>query len=164
LTTIIKQKESFSKDGITEQKIEPIFNNVILQLKYLIDTTQISIKADFSECPSFLISDVHLKSVLLNVLSNGVKYASEDTETAKFIEVTTKTDNEARSIIIKDNGIGFDSNFQKEKLFKPFKRFHHERTGSGIGLYLTKLIVENYNGKIQIESEVGKGTTVKICF
>jgi signal transduction histidine kinase len=164
LTTIIKQKESFSKDGITEQKIEPIFNNVILQLKYLIDTTQIYIKADFSECPSFLISDVHLKSVLLNVLSNGVKYASEDTETAKFIEVTTKTDNEARSIIIKDNGIGFDSNFQKEKLFKPFKRFHHERTGSGIGLYLTKLIVENYNGKIQIESEVGKGTTVKICF
>jgi signal transduction histidine kinase len=164
LTTIIKQKESFSKDGITEQKIEPIFNNVILQLKYLIDTTQISIKADFSECPSFLISDVHLKSVLLNILSNGVKYASEDTETKKYIEITTKIDNEIRSIVIKDNGIGFDSNFQKEKLFKPFKRFHHERTGSGIGLYLTKLIIENYNGKIEIESEVGKGTTVKIYF
>jgi signal transduction histidine kinase len=164
LTTIIKQKESFSKDGITEQKIEPIFNNVILQLKYLIDTTQISIKADFSECPSFLMSDVHLKSVLLNILSNGVKYASEDTETKKYIEITTKIDNEIRSIVIKDNGIGFDSNFQKEKLFKPFKRFHHERTGSGIGLYLTKLIIENYNGKIEIESEVGKGTTVKIYF
>jgi signal transduction histidine kinase len=38
------------------------------------------------------------------------------------------------------------------------------RAGSGIGLYLTKLIVENYNGKIQLQSEVGKGTTVKIDF
>jgi signal transduction histidine kinase len=164
LTTIIKQKESFSQEDIKERNIEPIFNNVILQLKYLIDEKQIAVKADFSDCPAFLIEDIHLKSVLLNILSNAVKYASENPETAKFIQVTTKTENETRSIIIRDNGIGFDSNFQKEKLFKPFKRFHHERTGSGIGLYLTKLIVENYNGKIQIESEVGKGTTVKIDF
>jgi signal transduction histidine kinase len=164
LTTIIKQKESFSQEDIKERNIEPIFNNVILQLKYLIDEKQIAVKADFSDCPAFLIEDIHLKSVLLNILSNAVKYASENPRTAKFIQVTTKTENETRSIIIRDNGIGFDSNFQKEKLFKPFKRFHHERTGSGIGLYLTKLIVENYNGKIQIESEVGKGTTVKIDF
>ena len=164
LTTIIKQKESFSQEDIKERNIELIFNNVILQLKYLIDEKQIAVKADFSDCPAFLIEDIHLKSVLLNILSNAVKYASENPRTAKFIQVTTKTENETRSIIIRDNGIGFDSNFQKEKLFKPFKRFHHERTGSGIGLYLTKLIVENYNGKIQIESEVGKGTTVKIDF
>lgn len=164
LVTIIKQKESFSKGDIAEQSIEPIFNNVILQLNYLMDTTQISIKADFSECPSFLISDVHLQSVLQNIISNAIKYASEDAEKIKSLEVTTKRENGARSIIIKDNGIGFDSNFQKEKLFKPFKRFHHQRTGSGIGLYLTKLIVENYNGKIHIESEVGKGTTVEIYF
>jgi signal transduction histidine kinase len=164
LTTIVKQKESFSKEGIIEQNIEPVFNNVSLQLKYLIDEKQIVIKPDFSECPTFLMADIHLNSVLLNILSNAVKYASEDPETVKFIEVTTKRDNETRSIIIKDNGIGFDSNFQKEKLFKPFKRFHHEKTGSGIGLFLTKLIVENYNGKIQIDSRVGKGTTVKIDF
>jgi signal transduction histidine kinase len=164
LTTIIKQKESFSKEDLKERNIEPIFNNVILQIKYLIDENQIVVKSDFSECPTFLTSDIHLNSILLNILSNAVKFASENPETVKFIEVTTKTDKKTRSIIVKDNGIGFDSNFQKEKLFKPFKRFHHERTGSGIGLYLTKLIVENYNGKIHIESEVGKGTTVEIYF
>ena len=101
---------------------------------------------------------------MLNIVSNAIKYASEDPEITSFIEITTKIDSETRSIVIKDNGIGFDSNFQKEKLFKPFKRFHHEKAGSGIGLYLTKLIIENYNGKIQIESEIGKGTTVKIDF
>jgi signal transduction histidine kinase len=164
LTTIIRQKESFSKENIVEQNIEPIFKNVVLQLKYLIDEKQIVIKSDFSECPTFLISPIHLKSILLNVLSNAIKYASEDPERKKIVEVTTNKNGEIRSILIKDNGIGFDSNFQKDKLFKPFKRFHHEKTGSGIGLYLTKLIVEDYNGKIQMESAVGKGTTVKIDF
>ncbi|MFT7396529.1 MAG: signal transduction histidine kinase, partial [Flavobacterium sp.] len=164
LTTIIKQKESFSKGAIKDQNIEPEFNNVILQLKYLIDQKQIEIKSDFSGCPTFSMSEIHLNTVLQNIISNAVKYASDDPDRAKFIEVITKIDDGTRSIIIKDNGIGFDSNFQKEKLFKPFKRFHHEKTGSGIGLYLTKLIVENYNGKIQLQSEVGKGTTVKIDF
>lgn len=164
LTTIIRQKESFSKENIVEQNIEPIFKNVVLQLKYLIDEKQIVIKSDFSECPTFLISPIHLKSILLNVLSNAIKYASEDPERKKIVEVTTNKNGEIRSILIRDNGIGFDSNFQKDKLFKPFKRFHHEKTGSGIGLYLTKLIVEDYNGKIQMESAVGKGTTVKIDF
>jgi signal transduction histidine kinase len=164
LTTIIKQKESFSKGAIKDRNIEPVFNNVILQLKYLIDQKQIAIKSDFSGCPTFSISDIHLNTVLQNIISNAVKYASDNPDRAKFIEVITKIDDGNRSIIIKDNGIGFDSNFQKEKLFKPFKRFHHEKTGSGIGLYLTKLIVENYNGKIQLQSEVGKGTIVKIDF
>jgi signal transduction histidine kinase len=164
LTTIIKQKESFSKESIKDRNIEPLFFNVILQHKYLIDQKQIAIISDFSECPSFSMLDIHLNTVLQNIISNAVKYASDNPDRAKFIEVITKIDDRTRSIIIKDNGIGFDSNFQKEKLFKPFKRFHHEKTGSGIGLYLTKLIVENYNGKIQLQSEVGKGTTVKIDF
>ncbi|SDZ86493.1 Signal transduction histidine kinase [Flavobacterium gillisiae] len=164
LTTIIRQKESFLQESITEQSIESVFKNVVLQLKHLIDEKQIVIKSDFSECPTFLIAHIHLKSILLNIVSNAIKYASENPEITSFIEITTKIDSETRSIIIKDNGIGFDSNFQKEKLFKPFKRFHHEKAGSGIGLYLTKLIIENYNGKIQIKSEIGKGTTVKIDF
>jgi signal transduction histidine kinase len=164
LTTIVKQKESFSKQRVKEQDIKEVFDNVILQLRFLIDEKKIEIKSDFSECPTFLISKVHLKSMLLNVVSNAIKYASDDGEIVPFIEVSSQMNNGVSSIIIKDNGIGFDSNFQKGKLFKPFKRFHHEKTGSGIGLYLTKLIVENYNGKIQIESEVGKGTIVKIDF
>jgi light-regulated signal transduction histidine kinase (bacteriophytochrome) len=50
---------------------------------------------------------------------------SDNPEIAKF-KVITKVDNGTRSIIIKDNGIGFDSNFQKRS-FQTFKRFHHER-------------------------------------
>jgi signal transduction histidine kinase len=55
--------------------------------------------------PYFLMSDIHLNSILLNILSNAIKYV-RGPGTAKFIEVTHKRDNETRSIIIKDNGIG----------------------------------------------------------
>ncbi|UQD55260.1 ATP-binding protein [Flavobacterium sp. K5-23] len=164
LTTVIKQKESLTKEAKIEQNIEPVFNDVILQLNYLIDKKDIEVKADFSECPTFLISVIHLKSILQNILSNAVKYASDNPDIIKHIEISTHLDKGIRSILIKDNGIGFDSGFQKENLFKPFKRYHHENAGTGIGLYLTKLIVENHNGTIKIESNIGKGTTVKIEF
>jgi uncharacterized protein YqfB (UPF0267 family) len=68
LTTIIKQKESFSKESIKDRNIEPVFNNV--QLKYLIDQKQITIK-DFSEY-HFSMSDIHLNTVLQNIISNAV--------------------------------------------------------------------------------------------
>lgn len=164
LTTIVKQRESFLKEIVVEQSIQPVFDQVILQLEHLIKEKHIEIKTNFVACPSLLISQIHLKSILLNLLSNAIKYASETKDVKCVIEVYSVMEKGVRSIVIQDNGIGFDSNFQKGKLFKPFKRFHHEKTGSGIGLYLTKLIVENYNGKIQIESEVGKGTMVKIDF
>ncbi|WPR71919.1 ATP-binding protein [Flavobacterium sp. NG2] len=162
LTTIVRQKESFVENVDSRQDIQQIFDQVILQMKYLIDEKQIEVKSDFSSCPSLVIKDIHLKSILQNILSNSIKYATEDTEKKRIIEVSTKKSNENCLIIIKDNGIGFDSEFQKDNLFKPFKRFHHEKTGSGIGLYLTKLIVENYNGTIQIYSKTGVGTTVTI--
>ena len=164
LTIIVKQRESFLKEIVVEQSIQPVFDKVILQLEHLIKEKHIEIKTNFVACPSLLISQIHLKSILLNLLSNAIKYASEAKDVKCVIEVYSVMEKGVRSIVIQDNGIGFDSNFQKGKLFKPFKRFHHEKTGSGIGLYLTKLIVENYNGKIQIESEVGKGTMVKIDF
>jgi signal transduction histidine kinase len=97
LTTIIKQKESFSKESIKDRNIEPVFNNVIL-LKYLIDQKQITIRSDFSECTTFSMSDIHLNTVLQNIISNAVKYASDNPEIAKFIEVITKVDNGTRSI------------------------------------------------------------------
>lgn len=162
LTTIIRLKESFPKDVKFEENIQLVFEQVILQLKQLIEEKQIEIKSDFSGCPTLWIKKLHLKSILLNILSNAIKFASENPEIKKSIEIITKKENGNCLIIIEDNGIGFDSAFQKDTLFKPFKRYHHEKTGTGIGLYLTKLIVENYNGTIQIDSKIGIGTTVTI--
>jgi signal transduction histidine kinase len=64
------------------------------------------------------MSDIHLNTVLQNIISNAVS-TLQIIQRFKFIEVITKVDNE-RSIIIKDNGIGFDSNFQKRSFSNLF--------------------------------------------
>ena len=64
---------------------------------------------------------------------------------------------------ISDNGLGIGAEY-KEKMFSMFKRFHNHVEGSGVGLYIVKKIIDNHGGKIEVESEKGKGTTFKIYF
>ena len=64
---------------------------------------------------------------------------------------------------VKDNGLGFEPGF-KTKLFSMFKRFHDHVEGTGIGLYIIKRIIENKGGKIEVESELDKGSTFKVYF
>jgi signal transduction histidine kinase len=62
---------------------------------------------------------------------------------------------------VKDNGLGI----RKEdipKVFKMFKRLHAHVEGSGIGMYIIKRMVENKGGKIELESEIDKGSTFKV--
>jgi len=64
----------------------------------------------------------------------------------------------------KDNGIGIDMERNKNKIFGLYQRFHNHPDSKGLGLYLVKSQVESMNGSIDVESEVGKGTTFTITF
>jgi signal transduction histidine kinase len=66
-------------------------------------------------------------------------------------------------LLVQDNGLGLSTS-QQTKLFTMFKRMHTHVEGSGIGLYIVKRIIENNGGKIDVESEQGKGTTFKVYF
>ena len=65
---------------------------------------------------------------------------------------------------IKDNGIGMDFEVIKHDLFKPFKRFTSKADGKGIGLHIIKSMIEKTGGKIEVNSEKGKGTTFSVYF
>lgn len=60
-----------------------------------------------------------------------------------------------------DNGIGFEVS-QKDKIFMMFQRLHTHVEGSGMGMFMVKRIVDNTDGKIEVESETGKGTRFRI--
>jgi len=98
------------------------------------------------------------KQILLNLLSNAVKYNREG---GALIVATYETPKGMLRISVTDTGEGIPEDRQSE-LFQPFSRLGHETTsteGTGIGLVVTKRLVEEMGGNIGFESDVGKGTT-----
>jgi two-component system CheB/CheR fusion protein len=101
----------------------------------------------------------HMRSILLNLISNSIKYRSPDRKI--LIEVNTREDEEKVIMEVADNGLGLSAKSQ-EKIFTMFRRFHSHVEGTGIGLYIIKRIIESNEGSITVESEKDVGTTFRI--
>ncbi len=107
---------------------------------------------------------VRLNQVLLNLLSNAVKYTPEGGAIwlSLYEEESPKGDNYIRThVLVEDNGIGMDDEFLK-KIFDTYSRADsqrvHKTEGAGLGMAITKYIVDAMEGNITVESELGKGT------
>jgi two-component system, chemotaxis family, CheB/CheR fusion protein len=120
----------------------------------------IRVEHDFADCPSITYSEAYLESILKNLLSNSIKYRKPDQQ--PLIQLKTSRKDQFVLLTITDNGTGFDAQALKGKLFKPFKRFHQQTSGMGIGLYIIKYMVVKNGGKIEVESEINKGSTFKL--
>ena len=99
-----------------------------------------------------------ISQVLLNLLNNAVKYSDEE----KYILVKVRKDMTSALISVTDHGVGISKD-ELKKIFDKFYRVSTARTkethGSGLGLTLSKHIIEAHGGTIEVESEVGKGST-----
>jgi len=104
-----------------------------------------------------LADDIRLKQVLVNLLSNAVKYNREGGKILVSSEIFEK---KYLRLTVKDTGVGL-SEENIAKLFTPFERFHKNDNieGAGIGLVITKRLVELMKGQIGVESQVGKGAS-----
>ena len=107
--------------------------------------------------------DVRLRKALINILGNAIKYTPDGGKIS--MEVTEKSTNKEDlccfEFVIQDNGIGMSKEFLPH-LFLPFEREHNDKTskiqGTGLGMVITKNIIQLMNGDIQVESEPGVGT------
>jgi signal transduction histidine kinase len=99
-----------------------------------------------------------MKQVWMNLLSNAVKYSSK--QPAPVIHVGFKEDRDNVVYFVNDNGVGFDMKYVG-KLFGIFQRLHDQQTfeGTGIGLALSKRIIDKHSGTIWAESTLGSGAT-----
>ncbi|MFZ4863052.1 PAS domain-containing sensor histidine kinase [Sphingobacterium sp. Mn56C] len=109
----------------------------------------------------FVIDPHLIKSSIINLVSNAVKYSGEDT----FIEFSTEISDNVCTIIVKDNGIGIPEEDQKN-LFEPFFRAHNTGNipGTGLGLNIVKRYVQLMDGKMEYYSAVNQGTMFKMTF
>jgi len=114
------------------------------------------------EVDKVLFPKVYLESVFYNLVSNAIKYRNK--QLAPVIDISTKKEGRLVVLQVSDNGIGINLERYANDIFKYQKIFHKGYESNGVGLFLTKTQVESYGGKIEVQSEVNKGTTFIIYF
>lgn len=163
LTGLI-QMIDFQKNGknkISEEvNLYEYYLDVIDQLRKDIEEADATIEEDFDKGLTISFIPAYVTSIFYNLLSNAIKYRVLDNKLR--IKVSVKQEGKFVVISIADNGIGIDLDRYGHFLFKPFKRLTVEREGTGIGLSIINNLVEKRGGKIDVSSELGKGTTFSV--
>jgi len=149
--------------SIKEHSLNKILNNSLFMIKPLADKCSIQIENKMDSLPDVNISidEMRFKQVLLNILSNAIKYNSEK---GKVTIDCSPCDKNMLCLSIADTGKGFTIK-QLSHLFEPFERFGAENShieGTGLGLVIAKDLIELMGGTIAIESEIGKGSRFMI--
>ncbi len=152
---------------LTREQLEMVhFADVLEQVKEKLQEplqeSGASLAANFSVTPTVYFSRDNLFSLLENLISNSIKYR----EPQRPLHIFLSTELQDRYVVLKvqDNGIGMDLNQYGQQLFSLFRRFHDHVEGSGVGLYIIKRIMDNNQGKVEVQSVPGEGTTFLLYF
>ncbi|MFC4095554.1 PAS domain-containing sensor histidine kinase [Euzebyella saccharophila] len=104
----------------------------------------------------------YIDSIFLNLITNSIKYSSP--KRTPTLNITTEITENHVILSFADNGLGINLKRHGKKIFGMYKTFHKNKDAKGIGLFITKNQMESMRGKIEVESEVGIGTTFKLYF
>jgi PAS domain S-box-containing protein len=137
-------------------------DEVLRSIKTLIKESNARIEFDFFEAETIMFNKIYLGSIFLNLITNSIKYAKSGCRPS--ISIVSKKVNGSIRLIYADEGLGFDMNSVKDKVFGLHQRFHDHLDSKGIGLYLIYNHLTSLGGKITVESEVDKGAKFTMCF
>jgi signal transduction histidine kinase/ActR/RegA family two-component response regulator len=124
----------------------------------------IKIETDFTFTHQYIfVDELRIKQVFINIISNAIKYSSEGSTVWWSIRDVEKDGSVHIESKIIDHGVGMSEDFIKNKLFKAFEREHNlfslSEGGSGLGLVITKMVVDRMGGTISVDSMLDVGTT-----
>lgn len=138
--------------------ISLLIEEITENLRLMFDKQNINFKIEPIEDEIFIYGDYNrLNQVLLNIIKNSIE--AKDKTKKSYIKIYTKLTNSTIKIYVEDNGIGIPKE-NIEKISEPF--FTTKQNGTGLGVLLSKEIVNAHNGKIEYKSEENIGTTVTI--
>jgi len=160
LTEVAKVQREASED-VASIYLPEVVEDVQLDFENTIKAAGAQIKTHFSAEATVRFSAKNVRSIVYNLFSNALKYRSP--QRALEITISTQATPDYIVLTVTDNGLGMRAEDQS-KIFSMFKRLHDHVEGTGIGLYIVKRIVENAGGKIEVESQEGKGTTFQVYF
>lgn len=158
---------SLKKEELLVVKVEPLsFQDLLNQstnaIKSLIKNSNTKIISDFTEAPTILFNKSYLESIFLNLISNSIKCTRPDI--GPKIKIRSYSKAGITRLSVKDNGIGFDMEKVKQKIFGFDQKFHDNEESQGIGLYLVHNHVTALGGKIEVKSKPDRGTEFVVYF
>jgi signal transduction histidine kinase len=136
--------------------------NVIQSISSLFEKEKVTIINEIDTHLEVKALPAYFDSMVLNLLTNTIKYKSPNKEA--FVRLSTTEKQQSIVLSIEDNGLGIDLKLYGKKLFGMYKTFHNNEDAKGIGLFITKNQIESMGGKITVESQVGEGTTFHLEF
>lgn len=149
---------------ISRFPIAQSIDNVCQAMKIEIENHRHTFHVELDEDLPVIVGDrERLEQVLVNVLSNAVKYTPDGGE----ITLTAGKENDMMRISVSDTGLGIPKKDQKrifERFYRVDKARSRERGGTGLGLAIAKEIIEYHGGTIEVDSALGKGTTITFTF
>jgi len=135
-------------------------DHAIAGFYHLGNTRNLDIRVMVTQPTEFVADLTRVRIVMNNIISNAIKYRRFLTSPS-YVEIRIRVDDSAAHIIVEDNGEGI-SEEQLPRIFDMFYRASDQSEGSGLGLYIVKDVLQKLEGHIEIDSEFGEGTTVKI--
>jgi PAS domain S-box-containing protein len=165
--TIVNLNEIVTATSINPQQREQrrLFqevNRTLEVVNVLLHQAQVTVSMAIPEDVTVNVVPAYLDSILLNLFSNAIKYRSRSA--APQLTLGCYREEDYVVLTIADNGQGFDLVRNKNKVFGMYKTFHQNEDARGLGLFITKNQVEAMNGKIEVDSTVGVGSTFKVYF
>jgi light-regulated signal transduction histidine kinase (bacteriophytochrome) len=135
-------------------KMEEALEQALVNLKMSIEENNANITHD--PLPIITADYSQMIQLLQNLIGNSIKYRSDK---IPEIHISAQEKDNDWIFSVEDNGIGIDPQYS-DQVFQIFKRLHtnEEYKGTGIGLAITKRIIERHSGRIWVESELGKGS------
>ncbi len=139
-----------------------IVNDVTQSLSGMLNKDEVVIISRFDEVSHLYSIKSYIHSIFYNLVINSIKYRQPGKKA--IIHIESRNIDGQLKLIFRDNGLGIDLEKRGEAVFGLYKRFHTHVEGKGMGLFMTKAQVETLGGKIEIQSQVNKGTTFTITF
>jgi PAS domain S-box-containing protein len=149
LSEIVKVQNNIDAE-LEEIGLHDLFNEVMFSLNELKqEYPSINYIINFDDVPSIRFSRKNLRSIFFNMISNSIKY--QKVRSDSYLSICTRNVGDHIMLEFKDNGMGIKQEHLSQ-IFAMYKRFNNKGSGSGLGLYIVKRIVENYEGKIIVTS------------
>ena len=159
LTMALKARSN-NEEQLTLIDLNELVESILSGMRSKILEKKIVFLCDFTEVDKIMYYPVALRSILQNLISNSIQY-SDPLKDGEIIVRTVLHEHDV-CISIQDNGLGIDLEVNRDKLLGLFKRVTNDGSGSGIGMYIINKSLENYGGKLEIESELGVGSTFSV--